>query len=506
MKNALLHDGLRFWAVEQPDRIALTLDDDQELSYGALHRWSGGAAAHLTAIGVRPGDPVGIIGANAVEWVVWAFAVLRAGGVIVPFNERFVAGELAYLIETVEPRAIIADAPRLEVISPVIGNATPVAMESAPSFRDGPPTGWVEPRVASDSLAQIIFTSGTTGRPKGVMISHERLLSKYFEMRLMVPEFGGPDLRPLMMVSLHSGLGTTWGYLFATTNGGTFSFMRRFDPALALRILVERKITNLSSFPLMLEQIAHVTGFAEADLSSIDMAITGGTRVPASVLTTWREKGVLLRQMYGLTEVGNYATIGSALEVRENRRSCGRQMIFTQLRIVRPDGTECDVDEAGEIRAKGPGMMVGYWKNPEATAAAFEDGWLKTGDRGSLDADGYLTFVDREKDMIITGGFNVSPSEIEFVISEFGGIDEVAVIPVPDPRFGETPAACIHAAVPVDADALFAHCKAQLAGFKLPRYIIASDEKLPRNANAKIDKKLLTARYADAPSRYPKLG
>jgi fatty-acyl-CoA synthase len=150
--------------------------------------------------------------------------------------------------------------------------------------------------------------------------------------------------------------------------------------------------------------------------------------------------------------------------------------------------------------------MVGYWKNPEATAAAFEDGWLKTGDRGFLDAEGYLTFVDRQKDMIITGGFNVSPSEVENVIADFGGIDEVAVIPVPDAKFGETPAACIHAAAPVDAQALFAHCKGRLAGFKLPRYIIASDDRLPRNSNAKIDKKLLVARYADAPERFERMG
>lgn len=506
MNTALLQDGLRFWAVEQPDRIALTLDDDEELGYGALYRWSGGAAAYLGEIGVRPGDTVGIIGANSLEWVVWAFAILRAGGTIVPLNERFVAGELAYLVDTVEPRAIIADTARMDVIGPIAGGAALVAMEQADALRDGPPADWAEPHVDAGSLAQIIFTSGTTGRPKGVMISHARLLSKYFEMRLMVPEFGGPQLRPLMMVSLQSGLGTTWGYLFATTNGGTFSFMRRFDTALALRILVERRITNLSSFPLMLEQIGKAPGFAQADLSSINMAITGGTRVPASVLTTWRDKGVLLRQMYGLTEVGNYATMGSEREVRENRQSCGRQMIFTRLRIVRPDGTACDVGEAGEIRAKGPGMMVGYWKNPEATAAAFEDGWLKTGDRGFLDAEGYLTFVDRQKDMIITGGFNVSPSEVEHVISQFGGIDEVAVIAVPDLKFGETPAACIHAAGPIDGAALFAHCKARLAGFKLPRYLIALDEKLPRNSNAKIDKKLLVERYADAPARFPRLG
>ena len=506
MQNALLHDGLRHWAREEPGRLAATLDLDQQLSYGELYRWSGGVAAQLTALGVKPDDRVGIIGSNSMEWLVCAFAILRAGGVIVPLNERFVQSELAYLVETTEPRVIIVDAARMTMVQALNVPAALMPMEDVTQYRDGPPVTWVEPRVSSDSLAQIIFTSGTTGKPKGVMVSHGQLLSKNLEMRLMIPEFGGPDVKMLLMVGLQSGVGTTWGYLFTILNSGSYSIMRRFDPALALQLLVKQRITMLSIFPLMLEQISRVAEFAEADLSAINLASTDGAWVPAEVLTTWRNKGVLLRQMYGLTEVGNYATIGSKREVQLNRRSCGRPMIFTQLKVVRTDGSICDANEPGEILAKGPGMMVGYWRNPEATAKAFEDGWLKTGDRGVIDDEGYLTFLDRQKDMIITGGFNVSPSEVEGIISEFGGITEVAVIPVPDAKFGEMPAACLYAPTAISAQALFAHCKERLAGFKLPRYIIQTADPLPRVTNGKIDKKVLVANYADAPSRFTKLG
>lgn len=506
MKNALLHDGLAWWARQEPERIALVFDDLQTLSYGALNRWSRGVAAHLQQQGVKPGDNVAIIGLNSIEWVAAAFGILKAGAVIVPMNERSVRNELLYLVEVTEPSAIIFDAPREDTIRSLPGSHYLLPMAQVEAFRDGAAADWREPRVSADALAQIIFTSGTTGRPKGVMIAHGQLLSKYFEMRLMLPTFGSPEVRQLMTVSLQSGLGTTWGYLFTTTNGGTFCFMRRFEPGLALRMLVEQRINYFSTFPLVLEKIGELPEFASADLAHISTAITGGTRVPAEILTKWRNKGVLLRQMYGITEGGNFVSIASDIEVREDRNSCGRSMVFTEIRIAREDGTPCDVDEPGEIQVRGPGMMVGYWRNPEATAETLIDGWVHTGDLGVLDAEGYLTFVDRMKDMIISSGFNVSPSEVEAVISQLPAMIEVAVISVPDAKFGEIPAACIHSSEPVDALRVFEHCKASLSGYKLPRYVIDHGEPLPRVTNGKINKRELRTLYADAPARFEKLG
>jgi len=198
--------------------------------------------------------------------------------------------------------------------------------------------------------------------------------------------------------------------------------------------------------------------------------------------------------------------MGSETEAREGRHTCGRGLPFTRFRLVRPDGADCAANEPGEVWVKGPGMMVGYWRNPEATAEAVVDGWLRTGDLAVLDDEGYFAFVDRSKDMIITGGFNVSPSEVEAVISGFPGVLEVAVFSVPDERFGEVPAACAYALEPLSAERVFEHCKQHLAGYKLPRYVILAEAPLPRMASSKIDKKMLVARYADAPRRFAKLG
>lgn len=505
MENALLHDGLDYWARQIPDKVAFVLDGDESVTYGRMSRWSGAAAARLQAAGLKPGDLVGISGANSMAWIAGAFAILKAGGTLVPLNERFVADEFAHLIRTTSPSLILADGPRRTILEQLADVPPIVAMESLADLMDSdPPAGWRPVRLSSDGLAEIIFTSGTTSLPKGVMISHAQLLSKYFEMRLTFPDMGSPDLSNLMCLGLQSGLGTTWGYLFTTLNGGVMSLMRRFDPALALRELVERRVTMMSGVPLLFEQIARQPGFADADLSALRIAILGGAPIPPPLLDTWRQKGVVLRSMYGLTEGGNYVTVASEEEVREGRTSCGRPVLFTRVRLLRADGSECAVGEAGEIHVKGPGMMVGYWQNREATEKAFVDGWLKTGDIGLFEAEGRLSFVDRAKDMVITGGFNVSPSEVEAVIGRLPGVREVGVFPLPDERFGEVPAAYVQHDGSLDQQAVFDHCRALLAGFKLPRYIILGEDPLPRTPAGKPDKRALAASYADARTRFAK--
>lgn len=502
MMNALLHDGLAHWARETPDKPAFILDGVESLTYAQAARWSDAVSARLQAEGVRPGDNVAIIGANSLVWIICAFAILKAGAVIVPFNERFVAGELDHLVRMTTPRLILSDEARRAHFAPSPQMPPILAMEEMEALREAAaPPGWSEVRVSSDSLAQIIFTSGTTSLPKGVMISHAQLLSKYFEMRLTLPAMGSPDLSMLMCVGLQSGLGTAWGYLFTALNGGVMSFMRRFDAALALDELVRRRVTLMPGFPLLFEQISQQPGFASADLSALRIAIVGGTRVPAHVLETWRAKGVALRSMYGLTEGGNYVTVAGADEVDAGQVSCGPPVLFTRLRLLREDGGLCAMDEPGEIYVKGPGMMVGYWRNPEARAQCMVDGWLRTGDIGVVDARGRLSFVDRAKDMVITGGFNVSPSEVEAVIAMLPGVLEVGVFAIADGKFGEVPAACIRHDGSLAQQAVFEHCRTRLAGFKLPRYIILVEEALPRTANGKLDKRGLAARYADAPER-----
>ena len=214
---------------------------------------------------------------------------------------------------------------------------------------------------------------------------------------------------------------------------------------------------------------------------------------------------MILRQLYGLTEGGGNTTIMPAAEAIDHPEQCGRGGIFTKHRIVRPDGTDCAPGEHGEILVRGPGMMAGYWGDPATTAETFVDGWLRTGDIGKVDERGNLTLVDRLKDMIISGGLNIWPIDIENTIAEIDGVLEVAVIAARDDRFGETPMAIIHAARPIEASEIVAYCDARMADYKVPRYIVVEPQPLPRLATGKLAKCELKARYADAAATLPRV-
>ena len=505
MNNALLYDGLDHWARKNPDKAALVRDDGVAVSYAELARWSDGIAAHLGSIGVAPGDVVAVSGLSCFEWIASAFGVYKAGAILSPFNERFVAAEMAHLISVTTPSAAIADVDRAALLREASPSLTVLAMEDMELHRDGPPAGWTKPDISSDAIALIIFTSGSSGKPKGVMFSHARHLDNIYELQA-IDRSCGPDMCYLLTVSMQSGPGSMFSYPMTMTFGGTMVFLRKFDPAAALRLIVDHRVTFLPTFPQLWEQIALLPDFADADLSALHTAHVGGARVPPHILSKWREKGVMLRQIYGQTEVGGYATIATDRECLGDKFSCGSGLIHTRIRIVGPDGEDCPPGVPGEVQIKGPGTMIGYWKNPEATAETIVDGWIHTGDLGLLDDDGDFVFVDRSKDMIITGGFNVSPLEIERVIGEIPEIVEVAVISVPDVKFGEAPAACIFAEIDVEEEAVFLRCKANLAGFKLPRYVIRTPEPLPRLSNGKLNKNVLREKYSDAADRFRKMG
>jgi fatty-acyl-CoA synthase len=231
----------------------------------------------------------------------------------------------------------------------------------------------------------------------------------------------------------------------------------------------------------------------------------GGARVPVPLLKKWQAKGVLLRQIYGLTEGGGSITVNPREFALDKPEMCGRGGAFTRFKTVRPDGTTCEADEEGEIFIQGPAVTPGYWNNPEATAAAFVDGWLRTGDLGVIDDDGLLRMVDRLKDMIISGGINIAPAEIETTIAALGEVEEVAVIPVPDDKFGETPAAIIKLREPLAVEKIVAHCSEHLADYKVPRYIVEIDTPLPRMASGKIAKRILKEQLPDIPGTHPKV-
>jgi len=495
--NGLLHDGLAYWARRSPDKVAVALAGQQSLTYAALSRWSDGIAEHLESQGVVPGDNVAIAAANSIAWIAGAFGILKAGATIVPFNDRLVGTELAYLAENSEARLIVADARRDEIMAEA-GIATPrLLLESVESFRAGAAPGWRAARVDSDSVAMIIFTSGSTSQPKGAMMTHGNYLAKFLEMRLLDDRLGSAT-RALMPFGLHSSPGLPWGILFTTILGGTLYFTERYTAETVLDLLAGQKIDFFIGVPLIYDQVAALPQFETADLSALTFARIGGATPSDETIAIWRRKGVALRQLYGMTEVGGGSIIASEEEALARPDSCGRGLAFSRFRIVRDDGSEAAADEPGHILIQGPGLMKGYWRKDKETAEALKDGWMQTGDIGVIDADGYFRFLDRSKEMIKSGGFNVSPAELEVTIARHPAVREVCVFGVPDADYAESIFACVVAADGLTEQELFEFCAANMAGYKLPRFIEIQGEPLPRLANEKVDRRSLKARHADA--------
>jgi fatty-acyl-CoA synthase len=291
--------------------------------------------------------------------------------------------------------------------------------------------------------------------------------------------------------------GLLWHFLHPLTRGVSMYYEKGFNAPTALRRLVEEKIQIMCGVPVLFEQIAALPEFAEADLSALDLVTIAGARASVSTIRAWLDKGVLLRQAYGMTELGGISTLNPPDQAVERPASIGRGTVFTRHRVVRPDGTDCDPEESGEIIVAGPGVTPGYWRNEKAYADAVRDGWFHSGDVGVKDAEGYIRVVDRLKDIIITGGYNVAPSEIEAVISEIPGVHEVCVISADDPKFGETPAAVVHGEPEVTADAVTAICRERLAGYKVPRHVVLVDAPLQRMASGKIARRQIRAAHPD---------
>ncbi|WP_422059645.1 class I adenylate-forming enzyme family protein [Sphingopyxis sp.] len=495
MSAALLYDGLDYWARHAPDRLAVILDGEESLTYEELARWSDGVADLLQRSGVAAGDRVVITGINMLEWPPALAGILKAGAVPVPLNERFVAAEFSDLIDRIAPAAIIADAPRAALLAEAVPDVPRIAMEELAQVRGGARPGWSAVRVDARALSLIVFTSGTTGRPKGVTFTHERQMAKFAEFRLIEATMVA-GMNVLMPFAMQSGPGSLWAFPLTTIYGGTMHFVRKFDAQRLLEIIVRHRVSYVNGMPVLYEQIARLPEFETVDLSFLTMAQVGGARVSKELTARWRERGVALRQLYGMTEAGGLAIVASEADAIASPDACGRGGMFTRVRIVDEEGRDCPRGVQGDVRISGPGFTAGYWMDPEGTKQLFDtDGAMITGDIGMIDEEGHFFFIDRSKDLIISGGFNIAPSEIEHVITAIDGVAEVAVFAVPDAKFGEAPAACIHSIDPLDAEAIREHCRQRLAGFKQPRHIFFHDGPLPRMASNKIAKRDLAARY-----------
>jgi fatty-acyl-CoA synthase len=506
--TALATDPIRWWSLNAPDRPAIVYEGDDVVTYRVMDQWSDTVAARLAAAGVAPGDRVGIVGPNTLEWCAGALGALKAGAVVAAYNHRFGAAELAYLVADSGPTVVLADEGHRERLEEVAAGGVSfelLGLGAVRELRTAAPVPFARLDVDPDAPAVIVYTSGTTANPKGVVFTHRTILSFVSEWGLMEPALR-PGVRMIFLLSLGAAPGILWGVLHILIRGGTLYLEPAFDPASALERMVKERIEVMMGVPLLFEQIAALPQFEAADLSSVVCSTVGGARVSRHLLEAWLAKGVTLRQIYGMTELGGTSTANPPAAAAARPESVGRGSMFTRHRVVRPDGTDCRPGEAGEIIVQGPSVTPGYWNNPAATAEALRDGWFHSGDVGCFDEDGYLYMVDRLKDMIISGGYNIAPSELESVIAALPGVEEVAVIPVADATYGETPAALVRRApeAPVGVGDVLARCDELLASYKQPRYVVFVDEPLPRMPSGKVAKRQLRDTYADLPATHPK--
>ncbi|GAA4546643.1 class I adenylate-forming enzyme family protein [Pseudonocardia xishanensis] len=496
----MITDGVSWWARNNPDRPAIVFDGVDEVDYATLHGWTDSTARRLADLGIRAGDRVGFVGANSLEWIAAAIGALKLGAIAVPFNNRFTAAEFRRQIDDAEPVAVVADEASTASMSAAIGEnrIQLLSMESFAAQRLAPRTPLPPPAVEPDDVAIIVYTSGTTSKPKGVTISHRSFVSFVTEFAVTEPVMR-PGGRMIFVLSMSGMPGLPWHVLHPLTRGMTLFYERGFDAKAMLTRITEQRVEVACGVPLLFEQMSALPEFADADLSCIQLATVAGARVSPDNLQVWLDKGVVLRQSYGMTELHGLSSMNPVDEAVRHPEAVGRGSIHTPHRVVRPDGSDCAPGEEGEIVARGPSITPGYWRNPEATAEAWRDGWFHTGDVGVADESGLIRMVDRLKDLIISGGYNIAPSEIENVIATLPGVEEVCVVPVPDARFGETPAAIVYGAAAPPVDVIVEHCRAQLAGYKIPRHVVHVAEPLPRMASGKIARREIRGLYT--PSR-----
>lgn len=493
--SATVSHALRWWARTKPSATALVVGG-RELTYVELENWSSRVAEDLARRGARPGDRVGVIGRNSLEWAVAALGVLKAGCILLPLNNRFKQRELLSIARDMTPSFVMGDSEFAEVAPALPGCPVFIPLGELEDLLTGPDLDFRRDRAPDEPMI-IMMTSGSTGRPKGVVYTNSSILGAVFEWMIMEDTIR-PGLRTFCPVPFAFAPATVWGLMRTVTLGGTLVFQNKFDAADAVRLLQEYDVQVSLGGPIIYEQMARTPEFENAEFPSLKTAITGGARVPVELLEKWMKKGLPIRQLYGMSEMGGIATATSAADAFQHPGTCGYGGIFSEVKVVREDGTECAPGEQGSIIARGPAQMLGYWNNPDLTCEVkTEDGWISGGDAGLFTDDGRLKFVDRTKDLIISGGINISPAEIEMVIGAIDGVVEVTVLGVADDKYGEVPAAVARLNGGLTADDVLSVCREQLADFKVPRHIIVRREPLPRLAHGKIAKVEVRREYAD---------
>jgi long-chain acyl-CoA synthetase len=473
------------------ERTAIKLDD-LEVSYERLNEWSARAAALLGEKGVGPGDRVGIMLPNVPQFAVAYYGVLRAGGVVVPMNPLLKGREVSFYLSDPDAKVVIA---WHEFADPAQQGAEEAGAEAIivepGAFEEllggiGPQFA-VADRKPSDT-AVILYTSGTTGTPKGAELTHSNLLHNG-DVITRIASIGADDVL-LGALPLFHAFGQTCALNGAMANGATLSMIPRFDPGKALEIIERDEVTIFEGVPTMFTAMLHNSDRERYDVSSLRLCISGGAAMPVEVMRGFEQVfGCKVLEGYGLSETSPVASFNHPDRERKPG-TIGQPVEGVEMKVVDDQDNEVEQGEVGEIVIRGKNVMKGYWRKPDATAEAIRDGWFHTGDMGRVDGEGYFSIVDRKKELIIRGGYNIYPREIEEVLYEHPAVKEAAVVGTPDEKMGEEVGAAVvlKQGEELSEDELRDYIKKQVAAYKYPRRIWFVDE-LPKGPTGKILKR-----------------
>jgi fatty-acyl-CoA synthase len=519
-----------------PSKMALVeVATGRRFSYSEMDARAKAAARALTeGLSLRKGDRLALLAHNRVEFLDVFFACAKTGIVFVPLNTRQTAGELSGILEDAQPKALIYGDGFEEKIRDLhrrVKECEGVALDDPAEPPHGrlstfienlpaAPTGAAAESSSSpgpEDLYCLLYTSGTTGKPKGVMVPH-RMVAWNAVNTAVSWQLREDDVSPIFTPLYHAGgLGAFLTPIFAI--GGTIVLHAGFDAEEVLATIGRERCTVVLGVPTIFRMLREAKGFASANFSSVRWFVSGGAPLPLDLIEAWQLRGVVLKQGYGLTEVGVNCFAMTAEESVRKAGSIGKPLMFTQARLLLEDGREAGVDEIGELLLRGPHVCQGYFRNPESTAAARDaEGWFHTGDLARRDADGFYTIAGRKKDMLISGGVNVYPAEVEGVLFQHEGVKDVVVVGVPDEKWGEVGVAFVVWQEGIETERaeerdsanrkegkrnsskerrraeLAAFVGARLAKYKVPREFVFVDA-LPRTAYGKVVKGELRSSY-----------
>ncbi len=504
-------------AQRDPNRVAV-ICDERKITYGELEAQTNRLANALVSLGLHQGQKMLIMLPNIPEFVVSYFGILKPGGVVVPINILYKDREIEFLLEDSEAVGLVACTEYLSEAleafrnvetckhlilvdypgeAPALGDKGVVKLDDL--IRSGSPEFEIA-ATGPDDTAAIGYTSGTTGKPKGAELSHFNLFYQARVLPMLSTEVPKEtDVRMAVLPLFHSyGQSCVMNTVLAMSS--TLTLMPRFDPAKALEVIQRDGVTHFAAVPTMYQTMLHHPDRGKYDLSSLRVCNSGGAPIAIETLDVWRrDYDFQIREGYGLTETSPTAT-WSQDPVAPRTGSCGQPIWGCQIKIVDADGNKLPPNKEGEVLIRGVNVMKGYYKQPEATAEIIQNGWFHTGDIGKLDEDGYLYIVGRMKDMILRGGYNIYPREIEELLYEHPAIEEAAVVGVKHEELGEEVKAVVYLKKGSTATAaeLQAYCKERIAAFKYPRIVEIRDTPLPKGPSAKILKRELIAEHERA--------